>query len=53
MYIGDQNGIIHIWDLKTDANEQIVSVSFEFSTSFFLFFVLYKLNLFLFFMRFV
>ena len=24
MFIGDQNGVIHIWDLRTDNNEQLV-----------------------------
>ena len=24
LFIGDQNGVIHIWDLKTDNNEQLV-----------------------------
>lgn len=25
LYIGDQNGILHVWDLKTDNNIQLVS----------------------------
>ena len=27
LFIGDQSGSIHIWDLKTDNNEQFVSLS--------------------------
>ena len=26
LFIGDQSGSIHIWDLKTDNNEQFVSL---------------------------
>lgn len=24
MIVGDQSGVIHIWDLKTDHNEQLI-----------------------------
>ncbi len=27
LFVGDQSGAIHIWDLKTDHNEQLVSGS--------------------------
>lgn len=26
LILGDQSGLLHIWDLKTDHNEQLVSV---------------------------
>lgn len=28
LYIGDQSGVIHIWDVKTKHNEQLVSIFF-------------------------
>ena len=30
LFIGDQNGSIHVWDLKTDNNEQVVRKFFLF-----------------------
>lgn len=24
LFVGDQSGVIHIWDLKTDHNEQLI-----------------------------
>lgn len=24
MFVGDQSGVIHVWDLKTDHNEQLI-----------------------------
>lgn len=26
LILGDQSGLLHLWDLKTDHNEQLVSV---------------------------
>ena len=26
LFVGDQSGAIHIWDLKTDHNEQLVKI---------------------------
>lgn len=28
LILGDQSGLLHLWDLKTDHNEQLVSVYF-------------------------
>lgn len=30
LYIGDQSGVIHIWDVKTEHNEQLVRCRAEF-----------------------
>jgi len=39
LILGDQSGLLHIWDLKTDHNEQLVSVLHQCSSLVLIFFL--------------
>ena len=45
MIVGDQSGAIHMWDLKTDHNEQLVSQGIFFNFKIPVVYLLVNLNL--------
>lgn len=38
LILGDQSGLLHLWDLKTDHNEQLVSVVCYLNVTYFILF---------------